>query len=135
MADLEAREGLRGPVLVVGAGLLGTSLGLALRARGVEVFLRDVNSEHLRTATGLGAGIAGSGSHEPQLVVVAVPPDLLSDQIRAALDEFPAAIVTVARATARRRDSGFPPTSTMWTAPDSSTCERLGVGSVTAASY
>jgi prephenate dehydrogenase len=94
VADLEAQEGLRGPVLVVGAGLLGTSLGLALRARGVEVFLRDVNSEHLRTATGLGAGIAGSGSHEPQLVVVAVPPDLLSDQIRAALDEFPAAIVT-----------------------------------------
>ena len=32
---------LEGPVLVVGAGLLGTSIGLALRRRGVAVWFRD----------------------------------------------------------------------------------------------
>ena len=85
---------LAGPVLVVGTGLLGTSIGLALRAQDVEVFLRDVNAEHLRTATGLGAGVAAPDDARPQLVVVAVPPDILSSQIAAALDEFPDAVVT-----------------------------------------
>src|SRR5262245_45089519 len=33
------------------------------------------------------------------------------------------AMRTTARATARRRTIGFPPTSTMWTLPVSSTCE------------
>ena len=46
---------LEGPVLVVGAGLLGTSIALALRAAGVDVALRDVSEENLRIATGLGA--------------------------------------------------------------------------------
>ena len=68
MADLP------GPVLVVGTGLLGTSLGLALRRRDVEVLLSDRNPEHVRTATGLGAGREHTGE-PPGLVVVAVPPD------------------------------------------------------------
>ena len=34
---------LTGPVLVVGAGLLGTSIGLACRQAGLEVVLSDVN--------------------------------------------------------------------------------------------
>jgi prephenate dehydrogenase len=77
---------LRGPVLVVGAGLLGTSVGLALRAQGIEVLLRDLNAEHLRTASGLGAGTPEDGRPvEPQLVVVAVPPDHLADAIADAL--------------------------------------------------
>lgn len=46
-------EAVRGPVLVVGAGLLGTSIGLALHRQGVEVWLRDVNGENVRTASGL----------------------------------------------------------------------------------
>ena len=46
------------PVLIVGAGLLGTSLGLALRRHGIDVLLSDPNPEHVRTATGLGAGRA-----------------------------------------------------------------------------
>lgn len=33
--------GLPGPVLVVGAGLLGTSIGLALKEHGLEVLLRS----------------------------------------------------------------------------------------------
>src|SRR6185436_20296572 len=76
VTDLDDRPAavLTGPVHVVGSGLLGTSLGLALRARGLEVYLSDRSPEHLRTASGLGAGTAYDGS-PVQLVVVAVPPD------------------------------------------------------------
>src|SRR5829696_9116543 len=38
-----------------------------------------------------------------------------------------AAIVTVAAATARRRETGFEPTSTMWISPESSTCEKSAI--------
>ena len=50
--------GVPGPVEVVGVGLLGASIGLACRRAGLEVLLRDVNDDHVRTASGLGAGRA-----------------------------------------------------------------------------
>jgi prephenate dehydrogenase len=86
---------LRGPVLVVGVGLLGTSVGLALRARGIEVFLSDVNEEHLRTASGLGAGSPAPAPGDVQLVVVAVPPDHLGAAIATALRETSAVVTDV----------------------------------------
>ncbi|MGZ4428245.1 MAG: prephenate dehydrogenase [Nocardioidaceae bacterium] len=84
---------LDGPVLVVGAGLLGTSIGLALRAAGVEVALADVSEENLRIATGLGAGTPDDV--DPQLVVVAVPPDHLAEEIALALRETDAVVTDV----------------------------------------
>jgi prephenate dehydrogenase len=76
---------LKGPVVVVGAGLLGTSVGLALAERGLRVLLDDLDAQHLRTATGLGAGApAAQHPHEvasAQLVVVAVPPDHVSTAV------------------------------------------------------
>ncbi|WP_413657980.1 prephenate dehydrogenase [Nocardioides sp. Bht2] len=83
---------MKGPVLVVGTGLLGTSVALACKQRGVEVLLRDVAPEHVRTASGLGAGKPDDGS-AAQLVVVAVPPDHLGAEIAAALAGS-AAVVT-----------------------------------------
>ncbi|HWU32493.1 MAG TPA: prephenate dehydrogenase, partial [Marmoricola sp.] len=80
-------EVLKGPVEIVGAGLLGTSIALALRKAGIEVWLSDINSEHVRTASGLGAGIPRPGSQRPQLVVVAVPPSHLATSIVEALDD------------------------------------------------
>ncbi|WP_241153934.1 prephenate dehydrogenase [Nocardioides pantholopis] len=77
---------LTGPVEVVGAGLLGASIGLACRRAGIDVVLSDISSEHLRTASGLGAGRARTEADRPQLVVVAVPPDHLGEVIAAALD-------------------------------------------------
>src|SRR3954454_9169560 len=78
---------LEGPVLIVGAGLLGTSIGLALRRHGVDLAMRDVSEENLRIATGLGAAnLASFGEQVPRLVVVAVPPDHLAGEIAAALD-------------------------------------------------
>lgn len=66
----------RGPysVLVVGAGLIGSSVGLALRARGATVHFLDRDPTALRLAVELGAGVAGAPDTDPELVVVAVPP-------------------------------------------------------------
>ncbi|MBO0804697.1 MAG: hypothetical protein J2P25_16690, partial [Nocardiopsaceae bacterium] len=45
-----------GRVLIVGTGLIGTSVALALRARGVAVWLNDVDADSAALAAGLGAG-------------------------------------------------------------------------------
>jgi prephenate dehydrogenase len=76
---------LEGPVLVVGAGLLGTSIGLALRRAGVDVALSDLNMEHARTAKSLGASNVTLDAVDARLVVVAVPPAALADEIASAL--------------------------------------------------
>ena len=68
---------LSGPVEVVGAGLVGTSIALACRAAGLDVILTDVSEDNLRTASGLGAGRPKAQGDRPQLVVIAVPPDHL----------------------------------------------------------
>ena len=83
-----------GPVLVVGAGLLGTSLGLACRRAGLDVLLQDVSAEHLRTASGMGAGRPVTDDDRPGLVVVAVPPDHVGEAVVAALEAHPTAVVT-----------------------------------------
>ncbi|GAA1913235.1 prephenate dehydrogenase [Nocardioides lentus] len=91
----EAPAGLRGTVLVAGVGLLGTSVGLALSRAGVDVRLSDPQPEHVRTASGLGAGRpAGEGDPHPCLVVVACPPALLGEVVAAHLRAHPEAVVT-----------------------------------------
>ena len=81
---------------VVGAGLLGTSLGLALRQQGVEVELSDPSPTALALATDLGAGRAASPSVRSgiALVVVAAPPDVVADVVAAELAAAPTATVT-----------------------------------------
>lgn len=102
---------LTGPVEIIGVGLLGASLGLALRKHGIEVLLSDLNPDHVRTATGLGAGRARTADDLPELVVVAVPPSYLGQTIRRALDETDAIVTDVGsvkvaplRAVADHRD-------------------------------
>lgn len=90
MSDL-----LAGPVEVVGTGLIGTSIALACRRAGIDVLLTDTAPEHVRTASGLGAGRPRAADDVPQLVVVAVPPDALGETIAAALDQAgPDTVVT-----------------------------------------
>jgi prephenate dehydrogenase len=79
-------------VLVVGAGLLGTSIGLALRTRGVTVYLSDTNGDAVDHAVGRGAGEPDPFDwqrvhNEPQvdLLVVAVPPQVTPQVLRIAL--------------------------------------------------
>jgi len=86
---------LTGPVEVVGAGLIGTSIALVCSRLGIEVVLRDTSEEHLRTAHGLGAGRAATAADRPQLVVVAVPPALVGDAIVDALARTDAVVTDV----------------------------------------
>ncbi|AMB58914.1 prephenate dehydrogenase [Microterricola viridarii] len=89
-----AESRLAGPVRVVGAGLLGTSVGLGLRARGIEVFLADASPTNVSIATDLGAGRPATAGDAPQLIVVAVPPDVTADVVERELADYPDAIVT-----------------------------------------
>ncbi|MBK8462896.1 MAG: prephenate dehydrogenase [Nigerium sp.] len=83
------------PALVIGTGLVGASVALALRDADVEVHLADRRRSHAVVAASLGAG-----SIEPidpgvcRLVVVAVPPNALADVIAEALERYPHATVT-----------------------------------------
>ena len=77
---------LTGPIHVVGAGLLGTSVGLACTRAGLEVWLTDHNHEHVRTASGLGAGKPAPAEGAAQLTVVAVPPDHIAEVVAEALE-------------------------------------------------
>lgn len=86
---------LRGPVLVIGTGLLGTSIGLGLRGRGVPVYLSDPSPTNQAVAVDIGAGrpvgeLAGSA---PELVVVGAPPDVTADVVLQALKSYPDAVV------------------------------------------
>ena len=101
-----------GPVLIIGSGLLGASLGLALRAGGVDVYLEDVSPTSLRLASDVGAGVPfsdviaeagvgyedvgadGHGYEAPRVVVVATPPDVAARSIVDSLARFTEAIVT-----------------------------------------
>lgn len=84
---------LPGPVLIVGTGLIGTSIGMALRRVGVTCELADRDPSALATAIKRGAGLARSAS-EPSLIVVAVPPVATPPVVLRMLEDYPDAIVT-----------------------------------------
>jgi prephenate dehydrogenase len=80
---------------VVGTGLLGASVGLALTTRGVDVTLSDPSRTALALARDVGAGRpAAPDDAEPALVVVAAPPDVTADVVRAELAAHPGAVLT-----------------------------------------
>ncbi|TFB61367.1 prephenate dehydrogenase [Cryobacterium sp. Hz7] len=85
---------LIGPVRVVGTGLLGTSIGLGLRARGIDVILADASPTNLSIAVDYGAGRAATFGDLPQLIVVCVPPDVTAEIVARELAAHPQAIVT-----------------------------------------
>lgn len=85
-----------GPVLIVGTGLIGTSIGLALRAGGVDVYLSDPSPTSLALARDMGSGVpvAEVPGPSPRLVVVAAPPDVAAACVAEALERYPDAYVT-----------------------------------------
>ena len=94
-AKSRASVSTRGPVLIIGTGLLGTSLALALRTADVEVQLSDTSPTSLALARDMGAGTPhDKHSPEPQIVVVATPPDVTADVVVAQLTAHPHAVVT-----------------------------------------
>jgi prephenate dehydrogenase len=85
---------LKCQVRVVGAGLLGASIGLRLASQGVDVILAGSSPTTLKLAVDLGAGRLASATDLPKLIVVCVPPDVTADVIAAELAAFPDAVVT-----------------------------------------
>lgn len=85
---------VQGTVRIVGAGLLGASIGHGLTVRGVDVALDDTSPSQLRLAVDYGAGRRAADTDDPSLVVVAVPPDVTADVIERELARYPRAVVT-----------------------------------------
>jgi prephenate dehydrogenase len=76
----QPREPSLRSVLVAGTGLMGTSVALALRARGVEVSLLDRDPSAARLAADLGAGVVADSHAE--LAVIAVPPSAVASVLQ-----------------------------------------------------
>ena len=85
---------ISGLVRIVGAGLLGSSIGLALRKLGVDVVLVDASPANEKLSIDYGAGRASKPTDDPQLVVVCVPPDVTANVVAAELAKYPNAVVT-----------------------------------------
>lgn len=83
------------PVHIIGTGLLGASIGLGLRERGVDVTLEDRSPTSQALAADYGAGRPrAEGDPAPALVIVATPPDVVADVVEHALGAYPEAVVT-----------------------------------------
>ena len=83
-----------GSVHIVGAGLLGTSIGLALSKLGVDVSISDQSPAAQSLAIDYGAARAFAQGDSPKLIVVCVPPDITASVVARELKEFPHATVT-----------------------------------------
>jgi prephenate dehydrogenase len=82
-----------GTVRIVGTGLLGTSIGLALGGMA-KVLLDDPSPTALALARDVGAGTVDDGAAPPDLVVVAAPPDVTANVVARQLHAHPHATVT-----------------------------------------
>lgn len=83
------------PSLVIGTGLVGASVALALTRAGVSVHLADRVSSHARVTASLGGGTTTRPDPAAiRLVVVAVPPDALASVVEKSLASYPNATVT-----------------------------------------
>ncbi|WP_067128711.1 prephenate dehydrogenase [Microtetraspora malaysiensis] len=75
------QDGTIGSVVVVGTGLIGTSVALALRERDVRVYLADRDPAAVRLARELGAGEEWTPGVTADLAVIAVPPQFVAAQL------------------------------------------------------
>ncbi|MFF2653446.1 prephenate dehydrogenase [Streptomyces sp. NPDC058045] len=71
--------------LVIGTGLIGTSVALALRSRGITVHLADHDPGQARTAAALGAGTDSEPEGPVDLAVIAVPPAHVAEALAEAI--------------------------------------------------
>jgi len=79
-----------GRVLVAGAGLIGTSIALALRAKGVDVWLSDADQATAKLAADLGAGVVVPDLRDAKgiadVAVLAMPPAVVGEMLGHAQD-------------------------------------------------
>jgi prephenate dehydrogenase len=77
-----------GSVVVIGTGLIGTSVALALRERGTVVWLTDADPASSRLAADLGAGAElpdpGPPAGPADIAVLAMPPEAVAPALAAA---------------------------------------------------
>ena len=66
-------------LLIVGTGLVGTSVGLAVHGRR-DVVLTDTSPQHVALAQERGAGRAWDGREQAAMVLLAVPPRAISTE-------------------------------------------------------
>ena len=93
--SLVPTTGELGPVVVIGAGLIGASIGMALTAAGGRVHPVVASNVHAVVASGLGAGLIDFPQTETiRLVVVATPPSAVVQEVLEALELSPQAVVT-----------------------------------------
>jgi len=93
MSSAMVADGLR--VRIVGTGLIGASLGMALSRKGFRVSLDDPSPTAAALARDLGAGVlAADFEGVPDLVVVAAPPDVAAVVVAQELTKWPDAVVT-----------------------------------------
>jgi len=89
-------DGLR--VRIVGTGLIGASLGIALSRKGFQVSLDDPSPTAAALARDLGAGVLAADTviedGTPDVVVVASPPDVVAAVVARELSRWPDAVVT-----------------------------------------
>ena len=85
---------LTGQVHIIGSGLLGTSIALALRQQGVDVSVEDISPANQALAIDFGGFRSVADGDEPILVVVCVPPDVTANAVKNALERFSNATVT-----------------------------------------
>lgn len=81
-------------VLVVGAGLLGTSIGLGLKAKGHTVQLTDKSYSAAALAADYGAGEVLSSDFSPEVIFICVPPEETAQSVIDFLEKFPEATVS-----------------------------------------
>lgn len=81
---------LKGPIRIVGCGLIGTSIALRLKEAGFELILSDNNRSNLDLATDLLGTKEVKSS--PSLVVIAVPSDLVFEVATTEFEDNPGAI-------------------------------------------
>jgi prephenate dehydrogenase len=90
--------GERGRLLVVGTGLIGTSVALAAVAAGYEVWLRDHDPDRLALAVSMGAGSAHRATLSDltavDLAVAAVPPAVVGSVVHELIHSGVASTIT-----------------------------------------
>jgi prephenate dehydrogenase len=84
-------------VAVIGTGLIGTSIALALREHGAGVWLADEDPEAARLAVNLGAGEPLPEAAYADVAVIAVPPDAVAATLAGAQARGPAGSTGLAR--------------------------------------
>ncbi|GFZ95611.1 prephenate dehydrogenase [Nesterenkonia alkaliphila] len=82
-------------VLIRGTGLLGASIGLGLRKAGHQVQLSDPSPTAQRIAQDIGAGTIWQPEQgtDPDLIIIAAPPEVTAAEVADALLRFPGGVV------------------------------------------